>query len=155
MKLCIKCTKRKPLDEFALNQAARNGRMSWCKVCKRQYNKDRRKVANDKKVAMGIPITRDISVPWRGKVIQVRAYKVFDVDGIWHRQCSECKDLHPIDDYRMSGKHLCSQCPECNKVHVAQWREDNRDHINEVRRKNNTSLRQRIVELEAMLEGGV
>ena len=61
MKLCIKCTKRKPLDEFALNQAARNGRMSWCKVCKRQYNKDRRKVANDKKVAMGIPITRDIS----------------------------------------------------------------------------------------------
>ena len=37
MKICVKCRKNKPLDEFALNKKSKDGRSYICKKCHRKY----------------------------------------------------------------------------------------------------------------------
>lgn len=42
MKMCTRCSTTKPLDDFAINQCARDGRSSWCRACFAARYRERR-----------------------------------------------------------------------------------------------------------------
>ena len=44
-KWCMRCHELKPLEAFDLNSKGREGRHSWCKPCRRQYEIARKDAA--------------------------------------------------------------------------------------------------------------
>lgn len=41
MKVCSRCEVEKPIEEFGIDRARRDGRNYWCRVCVREYRRSR------------------------------------------------------------------------------------------------------------------
>lgn len=100
MKRCTKCKRRKDESEFCEDAKGRDGLMSWCKKCKSEYDRKRRKKV--RKTAKEY-----LRYEERHRV----------VDGEKQKRCSKCKKWRAENEFYKKRRHkdgLAGRCKECS-----------------------------------------
>lgn len=80
-KVCRRCSESKSLDDFDQNLKCRDGKTSWCKGCRRSYQKSRRLRLREQPVA-GHSTTRMLDMQTSSFLLAIRPDLVIRVTGL-------------------------------------------------------------------------
>lgn len=104
-KKCSNCGQVLPIDSFDKDSGKKDGHNSWCKECRRIYN--RQQVQKNKKR------NEDNVTPLTG-----------------YKKCIKCGQVLPIDQFnknRTKKDGLSTWCSDCCKEYAEQYRQKNRE----------------------------
>ena len=142
MKRCSRCKTEKPLDGFALNRTAKDGRQAYCKVCAQRYVRDW-ETANAERLA--------------ARHAQALAEPIDPVKVKHCRGCDLDKPLLEFHAHRSTRDRRATYCKECARAYertvraekraayMAGWKEQNRERY----RANMRAFRLRLYGLTA------
>lgn len=112
MKICSKCGRELPLENFVKDRWSKDGFKSICKECRREKMKEAR-------------VEREGKDP----------YAELKKQGIFTKTCSVCGLEKPVDEFQKninSLDGLLSQCKSCASEKRKPLREQKRKHMVEI-----------------------
>lgn len=116
-KRCTKCGEVKALEEYPPDKRARDGRQSWCHVCKAKRKRERRWAKK------GIP---ESDWPRLHREVEARAARRNNVpDGF--KWCSRCDKIKPLEEFspnkdRRGGRHSWCHVCDAKRGREAYWK---------------------------------
>ena len=124
MKLCTMCNQVKPLDEFYNRPDRENSTLCWCKVCRREYQRNRprqsqlkRSQASEAKYKEKYPDRRKAKTAINNAV---RLGKVPRVEGLLCRDCGKQAEQYHHESYEPDQWLVV--VPLCRLCHGKTWR---------------------------------
>lgn len=121
-KQCVKCSQTKPVEEFPINVRSGDGRHSWCKVCMREYTRDRRtKKDTDWEIGVALPepVSKTTPKPPGKKNPQPIGSQAFLGKSGMSKKCGTCGVVQPASSFykdKTTADGLYRLCKACTKA---------------------------------------
>lgn len=152
-KVCSKCGVWKPIEGFSKRKASKDGRVSQCKECMSEYQKQRYSEKHPKETREGMKKCTKCGV-WKsldefhkkkdgkhGRQSQCKECinKPPKETREGMKKCTKCKQWRPIEEYhkkKASKDGRRSECKECAREQRRQHYQDNEEYYKELGRQH-------------------
>jgi hypothetical protein len=136
-KVCVKCNKWKPLEEYNKQKSKKDGRISYCKECAREYKKQWKK-NNECHVKEYDQQYREANKERRSEY--KKQWQKNNVERI--KEYSKQHYKTHKEHYKEQHKQYREATKEHRKEYNKQWREDNKEYIKEYYKDNAEHIRE-------------
>lgn len=129
-KICNKCSREQPVDQFKFDSRNKSGRQGICTSCHKNWQRKKRE---DRRNGIGV-------VP------------------VSEKECNRCKKVKPSDKFYKDSAcsdGLSTLCKECRNESMTKWRNENRAKYNANMREYRASDKDKFKDIDLRRTYGI